>query len=185
MSGDERRAEVVAIAARAFAEGGLSGTSTESIARDAGISHAYLFRLFPTKRDLFVACAARCAQRITETFRATAGAHEGAGTEELLAALGSAYIELLADRELLRSQMQFWTAAAGDPELRVVAQRHYGEITLEIQRLTGLDPERLRTFIAHGMLMNVAAALSLDEIGDQEWVRWLLPHIVEQEGTSR
>ena len=39
----------------AFARGGLHGTSTEEIAEAAGISQPYLFRLFGTKKRLFVA----------------------------------------------------------------------------------------------------------------------------------
>ena len=52
-SAEERREEIVAIGLRRFAEGGYHGTSTEAIAREAGISQPYLFRLFRTKRDLF------------------------------------------------------------------------------------------------------------------------------------
>jgi AcrR family transcriptional regulator len=44
----ERREAVLAAALVAFAQGGLHGTSTEDIARAAGISQPYLFRLFGT-----------------------------------------------------------------------------------------------------------------------------------------
>jgi AcrR family transcriptional regulator len=49
-SAEERREEIVRIAIEHFALGGYNGTSTEAIARDAGISQPYLFRLFRTKR---------------------------------------------------------------------------------------------------------------------------------------
>ena len=63
-SAEDRREEIVGIAFRHFAEGGYHGTSTEAIAREAGISQPYLFRLFRTKRELFLACVDRCfAQR--------------------------------------------------------------------------------------------------------------------------
>ena len=55
-SAEERREEIVAIAIEQFALNGYKGTSTEAIAREAGISQPYLFRLFKTKRDLFLAC---------------------------------------------------------------------------------------------------------------------------------
>jgi AcrR family transcriptional regulator len=51
----ERRERVLEAALTAFAAGGLDGTSTQDIARRAGISQAYLFRLFPTKKALFLA----------------------------------------------------------------------------------------------------------------------------------
>ena len=63
----ERRAELLAAALSEFAVGGLHGTSTEAIARRAGISHAYLFRLFGTKKQLFIACAHLCFRRVRET----------------------------------------------------------------------------------------------------------------------
>ena len=64
-SAEERREEIVEVALRHFAKGGYHGTSTEAIAREAGISQPYLFRLFRTKRDLFVACCGRCYDQVT------------------------------------------------------------------------------------------------------------------------
>ena len=55
----ERRDAVLRAAQVAFARGGLHGTSTEEIAEAAGISQPYLFRLFGTKKKLFVASVER------------------------------------------------------------------------------------------------------------------------------
>src|SRR5579864_8091846 len=99
----ERRAELLAAALSEFAITGLHGTSTEAIAKRAGISHAYLFRLFGTKKQLFIACAHLSFRRVQETFAAAAF---GATPAERLEAMGTAYREMLADRELLRMQMQ-------------------------------------------------------------------------------
>src|SRR4029077_9092023 len=102
---EERRTELLAAALSEFAVGGLHGTSTEAIAKRAGISHAYLFRLFGTKKQLFIACAHLCRMRVGETFAAAA---IGAAPTERLASMGQAYVEMLADRELLLSQMQLY-----------------------------------------------------------------------------
>ena len=59
-SAADRREEIVGIAFRHFGVGGFYGTSTEAIALEAGISQPYLFRLFKTKRGLFLACVDRC-----------------------------------------------------------------------------------------------------------------------------
>src|ERR1700748_2782894 len=91
-SAEERREEIVEIALRHFAKGGYHGTSTEAIAREAGISQPYLFRLFRTKRDLFVACCGRCYAKVTAVFADAAAA---APPEERLAAMGKAYVERL------------------------------------------------------------------------------------------
>src|SRR3954454_15084822 len=101
----ERREQVVAIALRHFADGGFNGTSTEAIAAEVGVSQPYLFRLFRTKRELFLACCAESNRRIREAFRPAAAA---APHGEKLTAMGSAYMDLLTDRHLLRFQQQMY-----------------------------------------------------------------------------
>src|SRR3954470_8426090 len=94
-SAPERREEIVTAALEHFAQSGYNGASTDAIARQAGISQPYLFRLFGTKRDLFLACADRSDARIRSTFeRAVAGLPP----EERLPAMGQAYVQLLGDR---------------------------------------------------------------------------------------
>src|ERR1700683_1174423 len=73
MPAAERRELVLEGAVAGFAGGGLAGTSTEDVARRAGISQPYLFRLFPTKKALFVALVERCFQRVRDEFAAAAG----------------------------------------------------------------------------------------------------------------
>src|ERR1039457_5792184 len=82
---------------------GLAGTSTEVVARRAGISQPYLFRLFPTKKALFVALVDRCFRRVQDTFTTAAADLSG---EEALTAMAEAYEQLLTDRTLLLLQMQ-------------------------------------------------------------------------------
>src|SRR3954468_2837243 len=102
MSAEDRRLELVDIAFRHFAAGGFNGTSTEDIAREAGISQPYLFRLFGTKRELFLACVDRCYGQIAAVF-----AEAAEGAEEPLHAMGEAYTDrLLPDRHTLLFQMQ-------------------------------------------------------------------------------
>jgi AcrR family transcriptional regulator len=168
MSADERREEILKTALPDFAIGGLHGTSTEAIAKRAGISQPYLFRLFGTKKDLFVACIERCFDRTEGTFRAAAEADDAGAPLE---AMGKAYVELLADRELLLSQMQTY-AACGDDEIRVVVRRRWGELYRTVERLSGAPADEVRAFFATGMLLNVAAAIDLPEIAGQKGAAW-------------
>ena len=93
---DERREAVLDAALQEFAERGLHGASTEDIARRAGISQPYVFRLFGTKKALFTAVVARCFRETLEMFQRAA---EGLRGEEALEAMGKAYVErLLTDR---------------------------------------------------------------------------------------
>jgi AcrR family transcriptional regulator len=67
---DERRVAVLAAANIEFALRGLHGASTDAIARRAGISQPYLFRLFGSKKELFIAVIEDCFARTLESFRA-------------------------------------------------------------------------------------------------------------------
>jgi AcrR family transcriptional regulator len=107
---EERRAAVLEAAAAEFALAGLAGTSTDDIARRAGISQPYLFRLFRTKKELFLAAVEDCFDRTTEVFRQAAA---DVPQEERLEAMGLAYCELLHDRTRLMMQMQSsWCASS-------------------------------------------------------------------------
>ena len=111
MPAAERREMVLEAAVTEFAAGGLAGTSTEEVARRAGISQPYLFRLFPTKKALFLALVERCFRRVEDTFTAAAGDLTG---DEAMTAMADSYTRLLDDRTLLLLQMQIY-AACGDP----------------------------------------------------------------------
>lgn len=66
MTGVERRAQILSIAAEEFAVGGLHGTSTETIARRADITQTYVFRLFGTKKNLFIQVIEAAFEQLTE-----------------------------------------------------------------------------------------------------------------------
>ena len=166
MSADERRETVLVVAVAAFARTGLHGTSTEKIAAGAGISHPYLFRLFGTKKELFLACVERSHARLADVFTQAA---EAAGEGDRLEAMGHAYVDLLADREMLQLQLQTYAACA-DPQVREAASRGYAELWQLVARLSGAPEDDVRAFFATGMLLNLAAAMDLPQIaGDPGW----------------
>ena len=154
---DERRDEILEAAFLEFAERGLHGASTEEIAKRAGISQPYIFRLFGSKKELFKAATARCLRETLELFQRAA---EGKRGEEALEAMGAAYQEMLADRNRLRSQMQAY-AACDDPEICEVVRNGYGDIVAYVERVSGLPPAEVTKFFATGMLINVIAAMDL------------------------
>jgi AcrR family transcriptional regulator len=167
-SADERRGEIIALAIEQFALGGYKGTSTDAIAREAGISQPYLFRLFNTKRELFLACHEVAEARILETFRTAA---DGQPREAVLAEMGRAYIELLADRTGLLFQMQSY-AACSDPVIQEHVRASYGALVEEVTRLSGAPPAKIFQFFSHGMLLNVVASLDLGAIADRSaWAK--------------
>jgi len=167
MPAAERRELVLEAAIAEFASHGLAGTSTEDVARRAGISQPYLFRLFPTKKTLFLALVERCYQRVRETFTSAAVGLTG---DEALTAMADAYELLLNDRTLLLMQMQAY-AACDDPEVRAATRAGYKQLWELVERLTGLPFQTVVDFFAVGMLMNVAAAMDLPAV-DERWTSW-------------
>ena len=167
MSAAERREMVLEAAIFEFAAHGLAGTSTENVARRAGISQPYLFRLFPTKKALFLALVQRCFLRVEDTFVTAAADLTG---DQALEAMADAYERLLDDRTMLRLQMQAY-AACDDPEIREVTRAGYKKLWELTERLTGLPFQRVVDFFAIGMLMNVAAAMDLPAV-DERWTSW-------------
>jgi AcrR family transcriptional regulator len=174
-SADERRDEILDAAMVEFAERGLHGGSTEEIAKRAGISQPYVFRLFGSKKELFKASTARCLRETLETFQRAA---EGKRGEEALKAMGAAYEELLVDRTRLRAQMQAY-AACDDPDIREVVRNGYGDIVAYVERVSGLPAEDVTRFFATGMLMNVMASMDLWD-SPEAWSQRLLAGCKEE-----
>jgi AcrR family transcriptional regulator len=164
----ERREELISAAVHEFAHGGLHGTSVERIARRVGVAQPYVFALFGNKRELFLAAAARSFERVAAVFRAAAAAYDAgrgpAECEDVLEAMGVAYKQLLAsDRDYLMLQHQSY-AACDDEVVRERVRRRYAELVALAGELSGADAERLDDFFRHGMALNVAAALGVEDL---------------------
>jgi AcrR family transcriptional regulator len=172
-SAEVRREEILAVALRHFAEGGYHGTSTEVIAKEAGISQPYLFRLFRTKRELFLACNDRACEKVLDAFyRAAAEAPEG----EKLHAMGHAYVaELLPDRHAILMMMQGYAAAA-DPGIKEHVGERYGDIVTKVAELADAGPEEVWSFFATGMLLNLVATLDLENTEHPVFKAWTALH---------
>ena len=164
MSGSDRRQQVLRIAAEEFADGGLHGASTESIARRAEITQAYIFRIFGTKKALFLEVVIAAFDRLTEGMRDAAGTETGL---DGLALMGAQYNELLADRTSLLLELQGF-AACGDPEVRDAVRDSFGRMWQTVADATGLDAVTIKAFLAFGMLLNNGAALQVGEL-DEPW----------------
>jgi AcrR family transcriptional regulator len=168
---DARRQEILDAALLEFAEGGLHGASTEDIARRAGISQPYVFRLFGTKKELFRAVVARCFRETLEMFQRAA---EGLRGPEALDAIGNAYVaQLQAEPIRLRIQMQAY-AACHDPEIREVVRAGYGDLVAYADRVSGQPAQEISSFFAMGMLLNVFASMEQIGEGAEPWAVRLL-----------
>lgn len=164
MTADQRRTQILAIAAQEFAVGGLHGTSTETIARKAEITQAYVFRLFGSKQALFIQVVQEAFAHLTAAMQTAAGDRSGL---EALSAMGQTYDALLADRTALLLQLQGF-AASSEPEVRDAVRESFARMWTTVADTTGLDPVTVKSFLAFGMLLNNSAALELREV-DEPW----------------
>ena len=163
MTAQQRRDELIEAAVAEFAQSGLTGTSTEAIARRAGISHAYLFRLLGTKRELFLAAVDRAFGRVIEVFSRVEG------SPPAFADLGAAYQDMIEGGHELAFQFQAY-AACGDPDIRERVERRYLEIFDWVRRATGASVDETRLFMATGLLISVGSLIGSDTLSpDGSW----------------
>jgi AcrR family transcriptional regulator len=162
-SSDERRHQVIEAAVKEFAANGFHATSTGAIAKRAGISQPYIYALFPNKTELFLAVDRYVVDRIRRAFLDAARGKRSA--QARLEAMGQAYMQLLANRDEIRFQMQAH-AAAGNPELAEPIRNEFLGLWEDIKRISGASDDQVREFLAKGMLLNVIASLELaDRLG--------------------
>ena len=177
LSKEERRREIIEAAQIEFSVGGLNGTPVEAIAKRVGVSQPYLFQLFGTKKDLFIAAVQRAFERTVAGFRtATAKLPDDADSHTMLMAMGEAYHTMLQDRTLLLMQMQAY-AACDDEDVRAVVRDEFQRLVRFAQAAAGASAYEMSQWLGFGMLMNVAAAMdlwNLDADLKQDWMSWCL-----------
>ena len=168
----ERKVAVLSAAITEFARSGYAGTSTETIAARAGISQPYLFRLFGTKKDLFIATYQQVGGRIVRDMTRAA---EGLTGEEAIHAMGGAYLEMLADPELLQVQMHGFAAATGDADIAAACRETFDVLWHFVHEKTKLDDDMVRQFFAEGMMISVMSAIDLLSVSEH-WAQSICPN---------
>lgn len=171
----QRREALVQAAVHEFARGGLHGTPVERIAKRVGVAQPYVFALFGSKRELFIAAVEQGFERVAQTFRAAAADYVAGngpeGCEDVLMAMGFAYKQLLAsDRDCLMLQQQSY-AACDDEVVRARVRQRFAMLVGLAKELSGAEDERLDQFLARGMALNVAAAMGVVDLSPEaQWV---------------
>lgn len=73
LDNDQRRAQLLALAKKAFSDRAYDDVSIDDLAREAKISKGLLYHYFPTKRDLYVAGLSEIAGELVAAVTATGG----------------------------------------------------------------------------------------------------------------
>ncbi|MFF0150099.1 TetR/AcrR family transcriptional regulator [Micromonospora sp. NPDC005203] len=168
---EARRVTVLNAAVSAFARTGFHATPVTAVAAAAGISEAYVFRLFTGKLGLFVAAADTCFERIDVAIEAGAEQATGSGPEEILDAMGGAYAALIADRDLLLFQVQA-QAVTDIPEIAEAVRAGYRRIATLVQDRSGADDAQVQRFFAYGQLCHLIVTAGLEQV-PESWARAL------------
>ncbi|MDO8145715.1 TetR/AcrR family transcriptional regulator [Isoptericola sp. 178] len=166
-----RRAALVDSAIRTFARTGYLGTPTTALAQDAGISPAYVFKLFPNKTALFVAALDRCFDLVEAALEEGASASASVKPADVLEAMGGAYARLIADRDLLLLQVHA-LSASDVPEIHASMTRGVARITSFAQSRSRGSDAQVQRFVAVGQLCHLLTMLGIPDL-DQSWARAL------------
>jgi AcrR family transcriptional regulator len=171
----ERRDARIDAAIHEFARGGLHGTPVDKIARRVGVAQPYVFSLFGSKRELFLAAVERCFTNVMELFTEGAAEFDPAialPDADVLTAMGNAYVRMLdVNRDMLMLQHQAY-AACDDETIRDHVRSLYARLVAHAQRLSGADQERIDDFFRYGAWLNVTAALGVEDLSAGcEWIR--------------
>jgi TetR/AcrR family transcriptional regulator len=159
MKAEDRRELVLTAAMEVFGDNGYIGTTTDMVARAAGVSQPYIVRLFGTKEKLFLEVMQRALDRLFETFeKAIPGDPETVGRR-----LGLAYVELLNDRGLHLSLMHAFVSG-NDPVIGKAARDGFISVYQYLRDVGGFTGPETETFLAHGMLINTMVGLRMTDV---------------------
>ena len=167
MAIEERRELVLREAIPVFARYGFEGATTAEIAKRSGVTQPYIFKLFETKKALFIAACERNMGTTQEQMRDSAGGKTG---HEALEAMGNAYVERMqTNRDSLLMQMQQY-AACHDEDIQRTVRHRMQDLWNMVLELTGVPVEEIAVFFAKGMMCNVIAAAGRSDGNDPQWL---------------
>jgi len=167
MPAEERRELVLREAITVFARYGYEGATTAEIAKLAGVTQPYIFKLFPEKKKgLFIAACERNMRTTQNQMYESAGGMTG---HEALKAMGMAYVGRMdSDRDSLLMQMQQY-AACWDEDIQATVRKCMRDLWIMVVDVTKLPVEEIAVFFAKGMMCNVLAAADRGYNRDPEW----------------
>ncbi|MEI6775331.1 MAG: TetR/AcrR family transcriptional regulator [Chloroflexales bacterium] len=170
LSAEARRTTILDAAVTEFASFGFHGASTDRIATAVGISQPYIFRLFGTKKELFVATVERAIADMKATLRVAVAAN----STDPLTAVCDTFIAMMYRRDQYILLLQGF-ATTIDPDMMAIGRTYLADMYAYVAEVTGRNETELQEFFAYGMLFIVAAALDLPAIAhERPWAANLI-----------
>src|SRR5919109_3253880 len=112
----ERRASLLECACSVFSRGSYRGTTTAELAAEAGVTEPVLYRHFPSKRALYLACMDEGWARVRAMWDEVIAAEPDPA--RWVAAIGRAFLESAEYRPVVSHLwLQALAEGTGDPEI--------------------------------------------------------------------
>lgn len=165
---EERRETVLSTAIGAFAAKGYYGTTTTEVAKSAGISQAYVYRLFPNKEALFVTVVEHTFDRVRTALSHGAASAHGSDPEKVLYSMADAYAELITDQNLLLVQMHAQAASVSEPAVKEAVRTGYARLVEYVRSVSGATGPQVQEFFSRGMLCHLVVAMGAEQV-DAPW----------------
>lgn len=160
---EQRRRQILTVAAAAFAERGFANVTMEEIAARVGVTRLILYRAFASKEDLFHAILTETAQRITTAMTDALALPNAPSGAALRAYVTAARVDPHAFRLLFVGVMEGplgTVVAAARQQVRAeIAQQALAQAAKE-----GVTPDRFWSFLVADL------TLAIVERGTQWWL---------------
>ena len=161
MPANERKALMLEAAVRVFGRLGYAAATTDLIAREAGVSQAYIVRFFRSKETLFEEAAASVVERLCDQFAEVSLPLEGSAIERRQR-LGDMYAEIVKDHDTFMMIVRLFMMGS-DPRFGQLSRDSFARVYRVLREDVGMDAEQARLFLSHGLLMNLVLSLRLWE----------------------
>lgn len=174
LSSEDRREQILAAASIVFGERGYAGGTTDAVAREAGISQAYVVRMFGSKENLFRETAQRASSRVQEAFReeiAQFAPDESMDSRRYR--LSIAYSSIVADRGQLLTLLHLFSLGH-DESFGPLARECFLTVYQITRDEAGFSAEEATEFFAQGMLMTVLLAMRMPDAMDDKVAQELM-----------
>ena len=157
LSSEERREQILRAALAVFGARGYVGTTTDEVAKAAGVSQPYVVRLFGSKESLFLAALAMALDDLLAAFRA---ALEKDGDLPVTTRIGRAYVDLLRVRGLHQTLAHAYLLG-GHQVIGPAARRGFAQVWRFFREEAGMDVDEAHRHMAEGMLISTMIGLRL------------------------
>ncbi len=161
MPAAERRATILEAARDLFGRQGYHGTTTDQIAKAAGISQPYVVRMFGSKEALFLEVLHATLGTLVDAWRETLGGlPSGADEHERARAIGEQFVDLAATRGLHTMLLQAFVSGA-EPAIGRAAREGFLGIYRFLRDEAGIPDEQVQGFLGSGMIFSVMLAIGM------------------------